>query len=70
MLVQAVGSFADTLPYLFRHGFEFVNYNPAFEGSFESLILLLLEEFLDLSRVIFCNGNVFLNIQVCVIASI
>ncbi|PON82110.1 E3 ubiquitin ligase, UBR [Trema orientale] len=69
-LVQAIASFADTLPFLFRPGFEFVNNHAAVEGSFESLVLLLLEEFLELSRVIFCNSYVFLNIQACIIASI
>ncbi|KAM6549341.1 hypothetical protein CsatB_021017 [Cannabis sativa] len=69
-LVQAVASIADTLPYLFRPGFEFISNNAAVEGSFESLALSLLEEFLDLSRVIFCNSYVFLNIQACIIASI
>lgn len=69
-LVQAVGSLADALPGLFRPGFEFVNNHVPVEGSFESLSLLLLEDFLELVRVTFCNSSVFLNVQVCVIASI
>ncbi|XP_008230303.1 PREDICTED: auxin transport protein BIG [Prunus mume] len=69
-LVQAVGTFADALPVLFRSGFEFVNSNVAADGSFESLTLLLLEDFLELVRVTFCNSSVFLNVQVCVVASI
>lgn len=69
-LVQVVASLADRLPYLFKHGFEFGSSNAAAEGSFESLILSVLEEFLELARVIFCNSNVFLNVQACTVASI
>ncbi|KAL5582074.1 hypothetical protein UlMin_014516 [Ulmus minor] len=69
-LVQAVASFADIFPCLFRPGFEFFNNGAAVEGSFESLVLLLLEDFLEFARVIFCNSYVFLNIQACIIASI
>ncbi|KAB2613738.1 auxin transport protein BIG-like [Pyrus ussuriensis x Pyrus communis] len=68
-LVQAVASFADAVPGLFRPCFEFVNSHVAVEGSFESLSLLLLEDFLELVRVTFCNSSVFLNVQVCVVAS-
>ncbi|KAM1666136.1 hypothetical protein ACFX1X_045806 [Malus domestica] len=68
-LVQAVASFADAVPRLFRPCFEFVNSHVAVEGSFESLSLLLLEDFLELVRVTFCNSSVFLNVQVCVVAS-
>ncbi|KAF3945345.1 hypothetical protein CMV_028261 [Castanea mollissima] len=69
-LVQAVASLADVLPILFRPGFEFVNSHAAIDGSFESLILLLLEEFLQLVQVVFCNSSIFQNIQACIVASI
>ncbi|TQD82010.1 hypothetical protein C1H46_032473 [Malus baccata] len=69
-LLQAVASFADAVPGLFRPCFEFVNSHVAVEGSFESLNLLILEDFLELVRVTFCNSSVFLNVQVCVVASI
>lgn len=68
-LMQVVASFADVLPSLFRPGFEFVNSHVAVEGSFESLILSLLEEFLQLVQVIFCNRSVYQNIQACIVAS-
>lgn len=68
-LMQVVASFADVLPSLFRPGFEFVNSHAAVEGSFESLILLLLEEFLQLVQVIFCNRSIYQNIQACIVAS-
>lgn len=68
-LLQVVASFVNVLPNLFKPGFEVVA-NAAVESNFESLIMLLLEEFLQLIHVIFCNSNVFQNIQVCIIASI
>ncbi|KAH0984394.1 hypothetical protein GBA52_011571 [Prunus armeniaca] len=57
-LVQAVGSFADVVPGLFRPVFEFVNSNVAIEGSFGTPILLLLEDFLELIWGTFCNNSV------------
>ncbi|KAI8020121.1 Auxin transport protein BIG [Camellia lanceoleosa] len=69
-LLQAVASFADVLPSLFRSEFDFVNSNAAVESSFESLVLLLLEEFLLLVQVVFCNSSVFQNIRACIVASI
>lgn len=69
-LVQAVASFADALPCLFKPGFEFINSNAAIEGSFESLVLLLLEEFLELVRGTFCNSHIFVNVEACIVASI
>ncbi|KAJ0099623.1 hypothetical protein Patl1_21605 [Pistacia atlantica] len=69
-LLQAVALFADVSPGLFRPGFEFANNHASAEGSFESIILLVLEEFLHLVQVIFCNSNVFQNIQACMVASI
>lgn len=69
-LLQAVAWFADVSPGLFRLGFEFANNHTSAEGSFESIVLLVLEEFLHLVQLIFCNSNVFQNIQACIVASI
>lgn len=69
LLLRAIASFADQLPSLFRSSFEFAN-NHAAEGSLESIILLLLEEFLNMVQVIFCSGSAFQNIQACMVASI
>ncbi|KAF8389895.1 hypothetical protein HHK36_024413 [Tetracentron sinense] len=69
-LLQAVASYADALPSLFTLCFEFVNYHSAAENSSENLILLLLEEFLQLVHIIFCDRNIVQNIQTCVAASI
>ncbi|KAF9624456.1 hypothetical protein IFM89_011464 [Coptis chinensis] len=70
-LLQAVASCADALPSLFRTNFEFVNYDSSStENGFESLVLFLLEEFLQLVQVIFYDGNILQNIQTCIVASI
>lgn len=69
-LLREVASCSNKLPYLFRLGFEFANNHAAVEGSLESLVLLLLEEFLHLVQVIFCNSSASTNIQVCIVASI
>ncbi|KAL5723323.1 RING-type E3 ubiquitin transferase [Ranunculus cassubicifolius] len=70
-ILQAVASCADVLPRLFRQKFEFANYSPSSsDNSFESLALILLEEFLHFVQVFFCDGNILLNIQACIVASI
>ncbi|XWS47517.1 hypothetical protein CRYUN_Cryun14cG0159200 [Craigia yunnanensis] len=69
-LLEAVASCADVLPNLFRPSFEFVNNIAAMEGNFESVVLLLVEEFIHLVQVIFCNSVVFQNVQACIVASI
>ncbi|VVA19140.1 PREDICTED: auxin transport [Prunus dulcis] len=46
-LVQAVGSFADVVPGLFRPVFEFVNSNVAIEGSFETPFCCYWKTFLN-----------------------
>lgn len=70
LLLQSVTSLADAVPNLFRLGFEYVNSHVAVESSFESLIVMLLEEFLHLVQVIFCNTCFSQNIQACIVASI
>ncbi|XAR51615.1 Ubiquitin--protein ligase [Bertholletia excelsa] len=69
-LLQAVASFADVLAHLFRFEFDFVNSSIAVDNNVESLILLLLEEFLLLVQIVFCNNSVFRNIRACIVASI
>ncbi|KAI5340705.1 hypothetical protein L3X38_019979 [Prunus dulcis] len=46
-LVQAVGSFTDVVPGLFRPVFEFVNSNVAIEGSFETPFCCYWKTFLN-----------------------
>lgn len=69
-LFQSVASFTEVLPTLFRLGFDFVSGNPAVESGFESQVMLLLEEFIQLVQTIFCNTYVFQNIQACIAAAI
>ncbi|ESQ49882.1 hypothetical protein EUTSA_v10019869mg [Eutrema salsugineum] len=68
-LLQAVASFTDALPKLFRVFFEFTNHT-ATEGNIESLSLALVEGFLNLVQLIFGKSSVFQNVQACVSASI
>ncbi|PHT57002.1 Auxin transport protein BIG [Capsicum baccatum] len=69
-LFQSVASFTEVLPTLFSLGFDFVSGNPAVESGFESQVMLLLEEFIQLVQSIFCNTHVFQNIQACIAAAI
>ncbi|KAL2329771.1 hypothetical protein Fmac_017352 [Flemingia macrophylla] len=69
-LMTAVATFSDTLSNLFRIKFEFVNTYATTEGSYDSIILMVLEEFLQSVQVIFGNSNVAQNIQACIIATI
>ncbi|KAL2499836.1 Auxin transport protein BIG [Abeliophyllum distichum] len=70
LLLRAAASFIDVLPSLFRLNIEYANNNAVAESSSESLAVLLLEEFLQVMRVIFCKNYVFQNIQACITASI
>lgn len=70
LLLEACASYADAFPGLFSIRFEFVNSSSIIEGTFESLILLLLEEFLHLIQAFFGNTVVFQNVQACIAASI
>lgn len=69
-LMRAVASFSDTLSNLFRVKLDFVNTYATIEGSFESIILMVMEEFLHDVQVIFGDSNVARNTQACIIASI
>ena len=69
-LMQAFALFANSLPCLFGLCFEFANSHAIVDGSFENTILLLLEEYLELVKVVFRNSYVCVNIQTCIVASI
>ncbi|KAB2075053.1 hypothetical protein ES319_A07G193500v1 [Gossypium barbadense] len=69
-VLEAIALCADVLPNLFRPSFEFVNNIAVTDGNFESLVLSLLEEFIHLVRLMFCNSVVFQNVQACIVASI
>ncbi|CAN0876126.1 Auxin transport protein BIG [Linum grandiflorum] len=69
-LLQQVASLADAIPSMFRQNLEFVNKQGVVESDFESLAISLVEEFLHLVQLIFCNSSVPQNIKVCIVASI
>ncbi|XP_047167509.1 auxin transport protein BIG [Vigna umbellata] len=69
-LMKAVATFCDTLCSLFRIKLEFVNTYATTEGSFDSIVLMVIEEFIHSIQVIFGNSNVAQNIQTCIIAAI
>ncbi|XP_068642658.1 auxin transport protein BIG [Aristolochia californica] len=71
-LLNAVSSFADIFPNLFKTRFDFLNHDAAssHETGLDSLLLFLLEEFLQFVHVVFCDGAIFHNIQTCIIASL
>uniref|UniRef100_A0A6N2MZV9 Auxin transport protein BIG n=1 Tax=Salix viminalis TaxID=40686 RepID=A0A6N2MZV9_SALVM len=69
-MLQEAASCAEAFPKLFRLQLDFVNNHTAVDGNLESLILSLLEEFLHVVQVIFCNTSALQNIQACVVASI
>lgn len=69
-LLCAVASCADTLPTLFRLKVDFVNCDLVTAGDeIGGLLLQILEEFLQFVQIVFHDGNVFQNIQTCMIAS-
>lgn len=70
MLLESFASLTDILPKLFGIGFEFVSSSVTTESSFESLTILLAEEFLQLVQGVFRSSNVLQNIQACITASI
>lgn len=69
-LLSAIRCCAETVPTLFRLKIDCVNYDSNTTNNFGSLALLVLEEFLQVTQVIFLDGHVFQNIRSCVLASI
>nr|XP_016439279.1 PREDICTED: auxin transport protein BIG-like [Nicotiana tabacum] len=69
-LFRSVASFTEVLPTLFKLPFDFVSGYPAVESGLDSQVMLLLEEFIQIVQTIFCNTNVFQNIQACIAALI
>ncbi|KAL8124720.1 auxin transport protein BIG isoform X1 [Apium graveolens] len=70
VLFQGVTSIISVLPNLFNTGFEFLSNNASVESSVDGLILSVLQEFLQFVHIIFCNSNVFRNIQAFLVASV
>ena len=69
-LLHAVKGCADTIPTLFKLKIDYISCDVATTNNFGSLVLQVLEEFLQLVQVIFLDGYVFQNIRICLLASI
>ncbi|KAK9067154.1 hypothetical protein SSX86_014479 [Deinandra increscens subsp. villosa] len=69
-LLGSFATFANGMPSLLGSRYEFSTSNVSVEFNIESLVLLMLEAFLNLVHTIFCNSNVFQNMLVCVIVSV
>ncbi|KAL6498614.1 hypothetical protein OROHE_026555 [Orobanche hederae] len=69
-LLQSAASFVDVLPTLFRAGVEFANIIAVGESNYETLLVHVLEEFLQLMQATLSRSHVFQNIQACAAASI
>ncbi|GAB2232789.1 hypothetical protein Drorol1_Dr00011846 [Drosera rotundifolia] len=70
LLLQSIAFFAEGLPSVFRSRFEFVNsQGAAAEVGFESLVLLVLEDSLQLFQLLICDRRILLNVRVCIVAS-
>ncbi|TVU10927.1 hypothetical protein EJB05_44482, partial [Eragrostis curvula] len=70
VMLSAVARCADSLPALFRLKFKFSNHDRVFSVDGVGTILLqILEEFLQLMQIIICNSDICCTIQVCIVAS-
>ncbi|KAL6863816.1 hypothetical protein ACP4OV_016719 [Aristida adscensionis] len=70
MMISSVAKCADSLPALFRLKFKFSNHDRVFSVDGVGTILLqILEEFLQLMQSIVCNSDICCTVQVCVLAS-
>lgn len=71
MMLFSVARCADSLPVLFGLKFKFSNHDRVFSGDGVGIVLLqLLEEFLQLIQIVFCNSDICCTIHVCVLASL
>ncbi|KAK1310864.1 Auxin transport protein BIG [Acorus calamus] len=70
-LLHAIVDCIDTLSGLFKLRCNFANYSsPRKENNFSCIALQLMEEFLELVEILFCDGNIFQNIRTSLVASI
>ncbi|XP_015696271.2 auxin transport protein BIG [Oryza brachyantha] len=71
MILTSVARCTDSLPVLFRLKFKFSNHDRVFSGDGVGTVLLqILDEFLQLIHIIFCNSDICCTVQVCVLASL
>ncbi|CAN6479149.1 unnamed protein product [Victoria cruziana] len=70
-LLHSVATFGNELPSLFLGKLETLSCDhPVLENSLENVLVLLLEGFFQFIRSLYSDGNVFQNIQACIIASL
>ncbi|KAL6600586.1 hypothetical protein ACP70R_045386 [Stipagrostis hirtigluma subsp. patula] len=70
MMLASVARCADSLPALFRLKFKFSNHDRVFcVDGVGTILLQILEEFLQLLQVIICNSDICCTVQVCILAS-
>lgn len=69
-LLHSITGCADTIPTLFSLKIEYAICDSTTTNNFGSLVLLVLEEFLQLVQVVFRDVDVFRNIQSCLLTSI
>ncbi|CAN6173744.1 unnamed protein product [Urochloa humidicola] len=71
MMLSSVARCADSLPALFRLKFKFSNHDRVFSVDGVGTILLqILEEFLQLMQIVVCNSDICCTVQVCILSSI
>ncbi|KAK3129243.1 hypothetical protein QOZ80_6BG0474630 [Eleusine coracana subsp. coracana] len=70
MMLSSVARCVDSLPALFRLKFKFSNHDRVFSVDGVGTVLLqILEEFLQLMQIIICNSDICCTIQACIVAS-
>ncbi|KAK8459521.1 hypothetical protein SEVIR_2G160200v4 [Setaria viridis] len=70
MMLSSVARCADSLPALFRLKFKFSNHDRVFcVDGVGTILLQILEEFLQLMQIIVCNSDICCTVQVCVLSS-
>ncbi|KAF8656506.1 hypothetical protein HU200_060675 [Digitaria exilis] len=70
MMLSSVARCADSLPALFRLKFKFSNHEIVFSVDGVGTILLqILEEFLQLMQIIVCDSDICCTVQVCILSS-
>ncbi|CAL5080495.1 unnamed protein product [Urochloa decumbens] len=71
MMLSSVAGCADSLPALFRLKFKFSNHDRVFSvDGVGTMLLQILEEFLQLMQMVVCNSDICCTVQVCILSSI
>uniref|UniRef100_A0A0D9XBJ0 Auxin transport protein BIG n=1 Tax=Leersia perrieri TaxID=77586 RepID=A0A0D9XBJ0_9ORYZ len=71
MMLCSIARCTDSLPVLFRLKFKFSNHDRVFSGDGVGTVLLqILDEYLQLIQIIFGNSDICCTVQVCILASL